>query len=142
RATGAQGAAGSGPREALPVRRPPDPRRLVPLVRLGGIGRLLVCARAVSRRQFGDRIDHLPVFGSPTDHEDHAPPVAAAHEDVLSPGRAVEEVPCTQASLLPFHEYSALARQDEEILLLRLPVVEAVRLTRLEHVQPDAELRE
>ena len=61
---------------------------------------------------------------------------------MLGPGRAVEEVPRPQEPLLPFDEQPALARQNEEILLLRLSVVEAVRLAPLEHVQPDAELRE
>src|SRR5436190_22806836 len=87
-------AVGSGPREAIPVRRPPDPRRLVRHVRLVGIGGLLLRARAVARRQLGDRIDHVPVFGPPADHEDHARPLACAHEDVLRPSRAVEAVPC------------------------------------------------
>src|SRR5881275_862952 len=115
----------SDPGKAVPVRRPPDPRRLVPYVRLVGIRRLLLRARAVARRQLGDRIDHLPIFRPPTDHEDHARPVAGAHEDVLGPGRAVEEVPRPQEPLLPFDEQPALARQNEEILLLRLSVVEA-----------------
>ena len=44
--------------------------------------------------------------------------------------------------LLPLDQQQALAREREEVLLLRLPVVEAVRLTRLEHAQLDSELRE
>src|SRR5206468_12680887 len=88
-----------------------------------------------------DGVDNLPLLRPPSDHEDRAWPVTGADEDVLGPGRAVEEVPRPQEPLLSLDEQATLAGQDEEILLLRLAVVEAVRLPRLEHVQPDADLR-
>src|SRR4051812_4267427 len=131
----------SGPGQAVPVRRSPDPRRLEADVRLVRIRRLLRGARAVLRRELGHRVDDVPVLGPPTDHEEHARPVAGADEDVLGPGRAVEEVPRPQDALLPLDQQAALARKNEEVLLLRLAVVEAVRLAGLEHVQPDTELR-
>jgi hypothetical protein len=54
----------------------------------------------------------------------------------------VEEVPRPEQPLLAVDEQPALAGQDEERLLLRLGVVEAVRLARLQHAQVDAELLE
>src|SRR5881398_2267739 len=131
----------SSPGQAVPVGRSPDPRRLEADVRLVRVGRLLRRARAVLRGELGHRIDDLPLLRPPTDHEDHARPVAGADEDVLGPGRAVEEVPRAQDAFLPLDQQAALARENEEVLLLRLAVVEAVRLAGLEHVQPDAELR-
>src|SRR3954470_1482091 len=132
---------GSGPGQAVPVRRSADPRRLEADVRLVRVRRLLRRARAVLRGELRDRVHDLPLLGPPTDHEDHARPIAGADEDVLGPGRAVEEVPGAQDPFLALDEQAALAGKNEEILLLRLAVVEAVRLAGLEHVQPDAELR-
>src|SRR6059058_5647942 len=86
----------SSPGQAVPVRRPPDPRRLEPDVRLVRIGRLLRRARAVARRQLGHGVDDLPLLRPAADHENHARPVTRADEDVLGPGRAVEEVPRPQ----------------------------------------------
>src|SRR4051794_8222468 len=131
----------SGPGQAVPVRRSPDPRRLEADVRLVRIRRLLRRARAVLRRELGHRVDDLPVLRPPTDHEDHARPVAGADEDVLGPGRAVEEIPRAQDAFLPLDQQAALARENEEVLLLGLAVVEAVGLAGLKDMQPDPELR-
>ena len=54
----------------------------------------------------------------------------------------LEEVPRPNQPLLALDEQRALPGQHQERLLLRLGVVEAVRLTRLQDVQPDADLRE
>ena len=61
---------------------------------------------------------------------------------MLCPGGAVEEVPCPEEPLLTLDEQRALPGQHEEVLLLRLGVVEAVRLARLQDVESDAQLRE
>src|SRR5262249_2077277 len=76
------------------------------------------------------------------DHEDHARFVPGADEDVLRPGRRVEEVPLAKPPFLAFDEQRAFARQHEEVLLLRLGVVAAVRLARGQNVDADAELLE
>jgi hypothetical protein len=48
---------------------------------------------------------------------------------------------CSEA-LLAFYEQRALSRQDEERFLLRLGVVQAVRLARFQDMESDPELRE
>src|SRR5436309_11543498 len=77
-----------------------------------------------------------------TGHQDHARPVAGAQEDVVGPGGTVKEVPRTEEPLLTLDEEPTLPAQHEERLLLRLGVVEAVRLARRQDVEPYAELRE
>ena len=74
-------------------------------------------------------------------HQDHARPVASSHERVLRPGRRVEEVPGSKASLLALDEQPALAAENEERLLIRLGVIDAA-LARLEDGHVDPELRE
>src|SRR6476661_6550196 len=54
----------------------------------------------------------------------------------------MEEVPRAQRSLLALDEQGALAGQDEEVLLLVLGVVAAVRLAGWKHVDADSELLE
>jgi hypothetical protein len=54
----------------------------------------------------------------------------------------VDEVPLLEPSLLTLDEQDALAGEHEEVLLLRLPVVEAVRLAGWQDVDPDADLCE
>ena len=69
----------------------------------------------------------------------HGTSPARTDEDVLSPGRAVNEVPGFQSSLLTLdHEY-ALAGDDEEVLLAALAVVHAP-LTRGHDLDAEAEL--
>jgi hypothetical protein len=51
---------------------------------------------------------------------------------VLGPGGTVEEIPRAEEPLLAVDEQPAFPGQDEERFLLRLGVVEAVRLVRLE----------
>jgi hypothetical protein len=84
----------------------------------------------------------LFVFQPCTDHQDHARLFAGAHEDVVRPGRAVDEVPRPQEPLLLLDEQPALAREHEEVLLLVLGVVEPVRLPRIQNADLDADLRE
>jgi hypothetical protein len=79
---------------------------------------------------------------SRADPEHHARPVARADDHVLRPGRAVDEVPAAQRPFLALHDQHRLAREDEEVLLVRLPVVHPDRLARAEDEQRDPELRE
>ncbi len=51
----------------------------------------------------------------------------------------MDEVPGLQAALLALDHEDALAGDDEEVLLAALAVVQAVPLSRLEHVDPEAE---
>ena len=61
---------------------------------------------------------------------------------MLRAGGAVEEVPGLQQPLLAVDEQLALPREHEERFLLRLRVVEAVRLARAEDADVDADLSE
>ena len=70
-------------------------------------------------------------------HQDRARPLTRTDDDVVRPGRAVEEVPRLEVSLLVLDDQDALASQDEEVLLDVLRVVLAVRLARLQHVHAD-----
>jgi inosine-uridine nucleoside N-ribohydrolase len=72
------------------------------------------------------------------DHDGRA--VTRTDQHVLGPRRAVEEVPLPETSLLPLHDEQALARDDEEILLVRLGVVPA-RVLRIEHRDVEAKRR-
>jgi hypothetical protein len=53
----------------------------------------------------------------------------------------VEEVPLSQDPLLVFDERQTLAREDEEVLLRRLGVVQAAWTAGLEHGERDPEVR-
>jgi hypothetical protein len=54
----------------------------------------------------------------------------------------VDEVPRDKPSLLALDQQQALARQDEEVLLVRLPVVEGARFPRLQHAEREPNLPE
>ncbi len=119
------------PGQAVPVRRPPALWRLEPRVRLSRVGGLLLRARAVARRELRHRVEHRRPpsarrpSGSRTGRRRRPRRRAPS-------GGAVEEVPRPEEPLLALDEQLALAGQHEERLLLRLGVVEAVRLARLE----------
>src|SRR6202011_3523335 len=93
-------------------------------------------------RQLGAWIDDLLLPGAGAGHEDDARRVSVADEDVLAVGRAVEEVARRQAALLALDEQQAGAGEDEEVLLVRLPVIQPVRLARLQDAEREAGLRE
>ena len=61
---------------------------------------------------------------------------------MLGVRRAVDEIPLLQVPLLALDQREALTEEDEEIFLVRLPVVAAARLTRLEDGDRVAELGE
>src|SRR6201987_3912325 len=62
-----------------------------------------------------------------------------ADEDVLGPGRGVDEVPGPERPLLPLNQQQALAVQDDEVLLFVLGVVVAGGLARLQDADVDAD---
>src|SRR2546425_1653445 len=112
-----------GPGQASPGGGPLAPRRLPLGVGLVRIGRFALDARAMTGRELGDGVADAPVARPRADHQDRAGLVAGADEDVLGPGRGVEEVPRTQRPLLALDEQRALAGEDEKVLLLVLRVV-------------------
>jgi len=64
---------------------------------------------------------------APAGHEDQTWTVTRTDEDVLRLRWAVDEVPRAKPSLLFLDQQQALARQNEEVLLVRLTVVEGAR---------------
>src|SRR5439155_26552001 len=120
----------------------PALRLLEPRVCLPRIGRLPVRTRPVTGGELGHRVEKLLVRQPRTGHQDHARPVPGADEYMLDSGGAVKEVPRTKRPFLTVDEELALPRQHEEGLLLRLRVVQAVRLPGLQDGEVDAELRE
>src|SRR5690348_16123978 len=77
-----------------------------------------------------------------TDGDDETPPIARADDDVARPRRAVDEVPAAERPLLSLHDQQRLSGDDEEVLLIGLPVVHRHRLTGCERDDVDPELRE
>src|SRR3954447_4081359 len=59
---------------------------------------------------------------------------------MLCLGRAMHEVPCAQRPLLAFDDQNCFARNDEQVLLIGLPVVHGHRLARVQDERIDAEL--
>src|SRR5262245_3376479 len=112
-----------GPRQVVPAFRTVGPPVWMRGVGLGGRARLRLDARAVAQGRLGARVDD-PFAGRATaDHEDHTRAGARGDEDVLRARRAVHEIPGTEGSLLVLDEQKAFAREDEEVLLIRLGVV-------------------
>src|SRR5947208_3302155 len=105
------------------------------------LGRLDGDAGTVPLRQLAGRIVDVPAR-APADGEDRAGRGTRADEDVLRPRRAVDEVPLLQTPFLALDQEQALAREDEEVLLVFLAVVHARGLSRFEHSDVDPELRE
>src|SRR6266550_5591643 len=113
-------------------------------VRLGRQARLRLDADAVLDRELVAHVE-VPFFGpalARAGHEDHTGPVTRTDEAVLGVRRAVDEVPRLQVPLLAFDDDQALAGEHEEVLLVRLAVVAAARLSRLEDGDRVPELRE
>ena len=99
-------------------------------------------AAAVGARQRPDRIAKALPPPAPADCRDDGPASPGTHDHVVRAARTVDEVPGPQRPFLPLDEQQALARENEEILLHVLPVVQAVRLAGLEHPDVDPELLE
>src|SRR5581483_6486427 len=96
-------------------------------------------AGAVPLRKLGLRVDDPALAGARPGHEQDAWLVAGTDEAVGRSGRAVEEVPRPQPSLLALDERDALAGQHEEVLLPRVGVVEAARPAGMQDGQLDPE---
>src|SRR5205085_10343480 len=73
------------------------------------------------------------------DAEDDARP---ADDRVFGERRAMDEVPLPQRPLLPLDDQGRRAGEDEEVLLVALPVVHRQRLSRPENGDPETELLE
>ena len=74
------------------------------------------------------------------DGDDDAPVLARAEDRVLRVGRAMDEVPLPQRPLLAFHDEKRLALDDEEVLLVGLPVVHRHRLAWPQALDVDSDL--
>src|SRR4051794_21806292 len=111
-------------------------------VRLPGVGRLGLDARAVAQRDLRARVEDLLLDEARAGHEDQARAVAGADDDVVGPGRAVEEIPGLERPLLALDDRERLAGEHEEVLLVRLVVVHATALAGLENGERVAELSE
>ena len=113
-------------------------------VRLFGIRRLLLDAGVVAKHRLVDGVP-APAFsllvlaGSNGNHD--AWPIPGAHDDVVHPDGAVDEVPLPQRPFLSLRDQQRLALHDEEVLLVGLPVIHRHRITRAEDEQIDADLR-
>jgi lipoyl synthase len=74
--------------------------------------------------------------------DDHRRARPRADDRVVCTGGAVDEVPGAQRSFLAFDEQERLAGEDEEVLLVGLPVIHGHRLAGAQDEKCDAELRE
>src|SRR5918992_4461885 len=74
------------------------------------------------------------------DRDRQARAASRSYDHVLRVGRAVHEVPRAQLPLLTLDDQNTFARDDEEVLLIGLPVVHGHRLARPENERIDAEL--
>src|SRR5919197_239531 len=124
---GAAGAARVGargqrlsPGQPVPARRRPGSPLREGRIGLARLRRLYFHARSVAQRRLRPRVHGGAPVRAGAGHEDHARALARADEDVLGARRAVDEVPRTQAPLLPLDDEQALARQDEEVLRVAL----------------------
>src|SRR5215217_3633737 len=104
--------------------------------------RLGLDACAVAQGKLRARVRDPLLARAPAGHEDHAWTVARADEDVLRLRRAVDEVPRAKPPLLALDQQHALACDDDEVLLVRLTVIEAARLSRLQHAERESNLPE
>jgi hypothetical protein len=82
----------------------------------------------------------LPVMRASSDRDHQTRTVPRADDHVLRVRWAVHEIPRAQPALLAFHDQQSFARDDEKILLIRLPVIHRHRLARLQYEGIDAEL--
>src|SRR5881398_2373522 len=83
--------------------------------------------------EVADRVVSL-VLAPRSDHQHGARALARADEDVLGACGTVDEVPLPKPALLSFEDQDALSVQHQEVLLHGLPVVAAVWLSGLEHL--------
>ncbi len=114
-------------------------------VRLVRDRRLLLDARLVSERDLvhGVSAPVRPVLVLARAHrDDDARTVSRPEDRVLRARRTVDEVPLPERTLLTLDDEEGLPGHDEEVLLVGLPVVHGHRLSRIEDLDVDADLRE
>src|SRR5207244_5672997 len=72
------------------------------------------------------------------------PPAARTtpHDAVFGPSWSMHEVPRSQPPYLALDQQQALAREDEEVFLVRFAVVEAARPAGLDHREGESDVRE
>ena len=113
-------------------------------VRLPRVSRLLLDARAMAQRRLIDGVAAPVRAGersrAPTAND--AGLVPGGDDGMFRPGRAVNEVPLSQRALLSFDNRERLTGENQEVLLIRLPVVHRQRLAGSENSEVDPELRE
>jgi hypothetical protein len=84
-----------------------------------------------------------PLASAASAHCEHdRPSVAGADDRVCGASGAVKEVPGPERSFPPLHDQQALARQDQEALLVVLAVIHRQRLARFEDADVDPDLLE
>jgi hypothetical protein len=109
------------------------------------VRRVLLDTRTVALRDLVDREAErvgLSVVRAST-YGDHEAGTASCPDDhVLRVRRAMHEVPRAQVPLLAFDDENCFPRDDEEVLLIGLLVVQGHRFARPEHERIDAELVE
>src|SRR5207245_799661 len=112
-----------------------------PSVRLAPVVGVLLDTRTVTLCDFVDGEAERVVFAR-ADRDHEARTISCPDDDVLRVRRAMHEVPRPQLPLPAFDDQNCLARDDEEVLLVALPVVQSHRLARPEHERIEAELLE
>ena len=107
------------------------------------ISRVLLDARAVALRCLvggeAERVG-LSVVGARSNRDHEARTASRSDDDVLRVGWAVHEIPRAELSFPALDDQEGFARDDQECLLIGLPVIHRHRLTRHEHERVDAEL--
>ena len=88
------------------------------------------------------RIHRVAGPDTPADGNQERRLVSRPDDDVLDPGRTMEVVPLLEPPLLALDDQQALAREDEEALLVILAVVHRHRLPRPDDAEIEAELVE
>src|SRR3954451_11840719 len=109
-----------------------------------GIGCFLADSCATSERLLVNREgapDRTALMLTRADSYHRAGARSGADDDVIRARRAVEEVPLSQPPLLALDDEKRLARKDEKVLLVGLPVVHRHGLTRPEHANEHPHLR-
>jgi hypothetical protein len=116
-----------------------------PSVCLLNVIRLLLDASAMAERSLVHRVAapaRACLMLTRADGEDDAASISGPDDGVLRLGGAVHEVPLPQWPLLALDDQKRLAGEDEEVLLIGLPVVHPHLFTPPEHIETDSNLWE
>src|SRR5512142_2752438 len=111
-------------------------------VRFPRFRRRLLDTDAMSKRDRIDEVLDSSPASAPAERDHQRGAVTGSDDDVRRPAGTVNEVPRPQGNLLILDEEKALAGEDEEALLVPLPVIEAHRLAGQEPVEIDPDLAE